>query len=228
MNDIEFLDDIFNHDHERAMEICEMLLRKNLKVKLAFPNGLRTDALSEELIEAMTDAGFYYASFALESGSERIQKRMGKNLDIPSFLRNVELATKRGVFGNGFAMLGFPTETEAEMRETIDVMCTSKMHTAQFFTVTPFPGTALYEEVLRTMPDKLQGLDFADSTYGLIRLNLSAVSDDVLFRCQREANRRFYLNPSRVFRLFRDHPAPQYFPLYLPMFIEKLTRGIVA
>lgn len=228
VEDIEFLDDIFNLDYDRAIEVCEMLQAKNLGVKLSFPNGLRTDALSEELIEAMVDAGFYYASFALESGSPRLQKLMGKNLDIPSFLRNVEIATNKGVFGNGFAMMGFPTETREEMQQTTDVMCESRMHTAQFFTVTPFPGTALYEEVARTAPEKLRELDLANSTFGRVRINLSAEPDKVLFACQRKANRRFYMNPSRILRLLRDHPAPQYFPLYVPMFLEKVTKGIFS
>lgn len=225
-DDVEILDDVFNYDHDRAMECCELIRGKGLGVKLAFPNGLRTDTLSEELIDAMVDAGFYYASFALESGSPRIQQRMGKKLDIPAFLKNVEIAVKRGVFGNGFAMLGFPTETEEEMRQTVDVMCGSRLHTGQFFTVTPFPGSDLYREVEQTQPEKLVGLDLANSTYGRIRVNLSAVPDEVLFRCQRRANQRFYLNPRRIGRVLRDHPARRYLPLYLPMFLEKISKGL--
>jgi len=228
VEDIEFLDDIFNLDYDRVIEICEMLQRKNLRVKLSFPNGLRTDALSEEIIEAMVDAGFYYASFALETGSPRLQKLIRKNLDIPSFLRNVEIATSKGVFGNGFAMMGFPTETKEEMQQTSEIMSESRMHTAQFFTVTPFPGTALYEEVARTAPEKLEGLDLADSTFGGLRINLSAEPDKVLYACQRRANLRFYINPSRMVRLIRDHPAPQLFPLYIPMFFEKVTKGLFS
>lgn len=228
VRDIELVDDVFNHDYDRALEFSEEIVDRNIRVKFAFPNGLRTDSLSEELIQAMVDAGWYYASFALEAGSPRIQKLMGKHLDIDSFVENVAIATRLGVFGNGFAMLGFPTETEAEMRQTIEVMCTSRMHTAQFFTVTPFPGTELYDETLRIRPELLEGVDFADSTFGLSRVNLSAEPDEVLFACQREANRRFYLNPNRLFRLVRDHPAPWYFPYYLPMFIEKVTKGLAG
>jgi radical SAM superfamily enzyme YgiQ (UPF0313 family) len=228
VRDIELVDDVFNHDYDRALEFSEEIVNRGIRVKFAFPNGLRTDSLSEELIQAMVDAGWYYASFALEAGSPRVQKLMGKHLDIDSFVENVAVATRLGVFGNGFAMLGFPTETEAEMQQTVEVMCTSRMHTAQFFTVTPFPGTELYEETLRTRPELLEGVDFADSTFGLSRVNLSAEPDGVLFACQREANRRFYLNPNRLLRLIRDHPAPWYFPFYVPMFVEKVTKGLIG
>ncbi|MCP4641430.1 MAG: B12-binding domain-containing radical SAM protein [bacterium] len=224
--DVELLDDVFNYDYDRALEVCELIGKRDLKIKMAFPNGLRTDTLDEELIDAMVDVGFYYASFALESGSPRVQKHMGKRLDIDAFLKNVEYATNHGVFGNGFAMLGFPTETEAEMRETVDVMCGSRVHTGQFFTVTPFPGSELYDEVARTMPERLEALDLSHSTFGRMKVNLSDAPDEVLFACQREANRRLYLNPNRVLRLLRDHPKPWSFPLYVPMFLEKVTKGL--
>jgi radical SAM superfamily enzyme YgiQ (UPF0313 family) len=228
IRDIELIDDVFNHDYDRAMEFCEEIVDRNIKVKFAFPNGVRTDRLDEDLIQALVDAGWYYASFALETGSPRLQKEIGKNLLIDAFVENVDIATRLGVFGNGFAMLGFPTETEAEMRMTIDVMCNSRMNTAQFFTVTPFPGTELYEVAMRTHADVLEKYSFADATFGKLQLNLSAEPDEVLFGCQREANRRFYMNPSRLFRLVWEHPAPWYFPVYVPMFIEKVTKGLVG
>jgi radical SAM superfamily enzyme YgiQ (UPF0313 family) len=103
----------------------------------------------------MTDAGMYYSAFALETASPRLQQYTGKRLNIPRFISGVEMAVKRGVFSNGLAMLGFPTETEAEIERTIDVMTDSKLHVASFFTVTPFPKTRLYDEVVSTHPEKL-------------------------------------------------------------------------
>ena len=132
VEDFEFLDDIFNLNRPRLMAFCELLHRRNLRIKIAFPNGLRTDILTQENVDALADAGTYFSSFALESGSPRIQTLMGKNLNIPRFVHGVEMAVKRGIFANGFNMLGFPTETEAEMLQTINVACNSMLHTASF------------------------------------------------------------------------------------------------
>ena len=52
-------------------------------------------------------------------------------------------------------MLGFPEETEEKMRATIHMATESRLHTASY-TVTPFPGTPLYEYALEYYPDKLR------------------------------------------------------------------------
>lgn len=228
INDVEFLDDVFNYDHDRAIEVCDLIRKKDLGVRLALPNGVRTDTLSEELIEALDEAGLYFCSFALESGSPRIQKLMGKRLHVPSFIENVALAADRGIFSNGFAMLGFPTESEEELKQTIEIMCASKLHTGQFHTVTPFPGSKLFEELRRTQPELAAAIDFKDRSVFTIRVNLADVPDEVLFAHQRRANLRFYLNASRIVRIFRHHPAPRLIPYYLPMFLERVTKGILA
>ena len=150
VTDIEFLDDIFNFDPKRVLDICDLIAKRNLKLRINFPNAIRTDVLTEEVIDALVGAGLYHSAFALESGSPRMQQFMGKHLDIDKFLRGVRWATDRGVFAHGFTMLGFPTETEEDMQATLDVACNSRLHTATFFTVIPFPNTELYAYVAKT------------------------------------------------------------------------------
>ncbi len=226
VNDIEFLDDIFNLNHTRIFEFCDLLKKKGMRLKLSFPNGVRTDILTEHELRALRDAGLYFCSFALESGSPRIQKLIGRNLDIEKFLENVELAVSRGIFCNGYSMLGFPTETEAEMKQTIDVVCRSRLHTASFFTVTPFPNTEVYRHVMRATPEKLSDIRYDDMEYATIRCNISTVPDDVLFACQRQAHSRFYLDPHRVCRILKDYPAPGTLPFMVPLLWIRLTKGL--
>jgi anaerobic magnesium-protoporphyrin IX monomethyl ester cyclase len=224
----EFLDDIFNLDRSRLRAFCDLLHRRNLRIKIAFPNGVRADILTQEDVDALADAGTYFSSFALESGSPRIQKLMGKNLNIPRFVQGVEMAVKRGIFANGFAMLGLPTETEAEMRETIDVASNSMLHTASFFTATPYPNTDLYDHVAKTHPQQLARLTYKNTDHSQIAVNLSDVPDDVLFACQRKANWQFFRNPKRIYRILRDYPQPHLLSLYIPIYLARLTKGLLG
>ncbi|HEO72005.1 MAG TPA: B12-binding domain-containing radical SAM protein, partial [Candidatus Hydrogenedentes bacterium] len=210
VREIEFLDDMVNCDAQRILDFCDLAAKKDLKLRINLPNSLRTDILTEEVIDALVDTGLYHSSFALESGSPRIQNLMRKNLNIPKFLENVELATRKGVFANGFTMLGFPTETEEEIKSTIDVACNSTFHTATFFTVIPYPHTALYELAKQTHPDRLELISYTDSDYHNIKVNFSEVPDDVFFAHQRWAWRRFFLQPRRLIRIIRDYPQRQY------------------
>jgi anaerobic magnesium-protoporphyrin IX monomethyl ester cyclase len=226
VRDIEFLDDIFNLDHKRLSEFLELLHKRDLKIEIAFPNGVRTDILREEEIEGLVDAGLYFCSFALESGSPRIQKMMGKNLNISKYLENVELAASKGVFSNGFVMFGFPSETEEDMQQTVDVACQSRLHTASFFTVTPFPSTEIYRIAAQERPEIIRQIDYEGMEYCLVSVNISDVPDSRLYHYQRKANRRFFMNPNRLFRILRDFPKPHLLPLYLPEYVKRAGKGV--
>lgn len=228
IRDFEFLDDIFNHKRQRMIDFSELITQRGLRTRLAFPNGIRTDTLTKGDVDALVSAGTYFCSFALESGSPRIQEEMGKRLNIPRFLQGVEWSAKQGVFTNGFMMLGFPTETAAEMQQTIDVASNSALHTASFFTATPFPNTKLHDIVRRTQPEKLDNLNYDDKDFATFPFNLSAEPDQVFFHFQRKANRQFYAHPRRLYRILRDFPQPHLLPLYAPILLGRLTKGLLG
>jgi anaerobic magnesium-protoporphyrin IX monomethyl ester cyclase len=228
ISDFEFLDDIFNLNRQRLVDFTSQALKKDLRLELAFPNGVRTDIFKKEELDMLIETGLYFASFPLESGSPRIQKLIGKNLNIDKYRENVLYAVSRGVFSNGFAMLGFPTETVEEIQMTIDVICNSKLHTASFFTVTPFRNTELYRIIENISPNKLSLVNYENMEYSLARINFSAVSDTDFFRLQRKANMRLLVNPMRLFRILRDIPRPYLLPLYLPEFLKRVTKGLFS
>ena len=227
IEEFEILDDTFNQDRARAIEICQLILRRGLKIRIAFPNGLRTDILTQEVIDALADAGVYYSAFALEAGTPRIQKYMRKHMDIPRYLQGVEMAAKRRIFAHGFSMMGFPTETEEDLQQTIEVTCQAKLHVASFSTVTPYPNTELYERVMQTHPEKIATISYRDADHSGITVNLSEVPDDVFYKYQRKAWRRFYLNPARMLRILRDHPQPLYMFRYAPTYAHRLIKGLL-
>jgi radical SAM superfamily enzyme YgiQ (UPF0313 family) len=228
INDVEFLDDIFNLDRKRLHAFCDLVHERNLKIRIAFPNAIRADILTQEDVDALADAGMYFVSFALESGSPRIQKLTGKNLNIPRFLESVEMAAAKGVFTNGFNMLGFPTETAEEMQQTIDVATDSALHTASFFTATPFPNTSLYDSAMASHPDELARICYHDTDFHAAPINLSAEPDHVLFYYRRKANRQFFMKPSRILRILRDFPQPQRLHYYVPIYVNRLCQGLLT
>ncbi|MFA7692439.1 MAG: B12-binding domain-containing radical SAM protein [Candidatus Hydrogenedentes bacterium] len=226
INDVEFIDDCYNLRRERVLEIADLIAQKNLKLKIAFPNGVRADLIDETMMDALSQSGIYFCSFALDSASPRIQKLTHKNLDLDKFLHAVELASAKRVFTNGFMMLGFPEETEEEMQATISMATNSRLHTASFYTVTPFPGTPLFDYARIHYPDRLQILDYSNMDFCTMRTNISAVPDKTLYYFQRKANRNFFLKPNRLYRILRDYPQPQLLPLYLPIVLDRMSKGL--
>ncbi len=203
ITDIEFVEDIFNLNRERAEKILDMLIKRDYKLNLAFPNGLRSDMLDRELLEKFRKAGTIFISFAIETGSSEQQKRIKKRLDLEKAREAIDMASDMGILCNGFFMLGFPGETREEIKKTIDFALNSRLHTAYFFIVNPFKGTELYD-MNRDMIDGMSVSNRYDEySYFLGRFNLSRLSTPELLKIQRDAYLKFYLRPGRSFRIFR-------------------------
>lgn len=226
INDFEFLDDTFNFNPKRVVEISELIRKKGIKTKLAFPTAIRGDIVTEEVVEALYSVGTYLCGYSLETGSPRLQQFTCKRLNIPKFLQAVEMTANKNIYITGFCMMGFPTETEEELEMTIETACKSRFHTASFFTVTPFPGTPLYEWVKANRPEKLAKLNYNNMDFSAMKVNLTDLPDEVLFSYQRKAMKRFYADPVRIYRLLRAYPKPLFLPYYIPIFIHRATKGL--
>jgi hypothetical protein len=114
--------------------------------------------------------------------------------------------TDRDVFTAGFFMLGFPSESEAELNSTIDFAIASSLHAAFFFVVTPFQGTELHGQVSEQIgPERTRSFT---RLFARQKVNLSDVSDGRFFAIRRRAFLRFYLDPRRTLSTLRALPQP--------------------
>ena len=205
-DEIEFRDDCFNVNKQRMLDYSEILLKEVGPVRTAYFMGLRLDTLDDEVIEALTQAGMYFVGIPLESGVPRIQKLMGKEIQIPRFMSIMESFVKRHIFTNGHMMFGFPSETLEEMEESFCVAKDSLLHVAAFFVVTPFPNTQLYQYVKETMPEKLSHVSYDTTDLFDTSNNISGVPTKDFAAFYRKLPARFYLKPGRLARIFRDYP----------------------
>ena len=127
VKEIHFFDAVFNYDKQWAKEILSKLSKRKDKLSIAFPHGLRIDCMDEELIELFEKAGVYKVTYAIETASENLQKVIKEEKEI------IELTSKRNIIVCGYFMLGFPNETEKEMKQTIEYAKNSKFDIAAFF-----------------------------------------------------------------------------------------------
>ncbi len=199
----DIVDDCFNLYLDRAKEIAKRIRDLNLGLVLSFPNGLRADHMDEELIDLLKEAGTYRINYAVETASPRLQKLIRKNVDLDMTQEVISYTAKKGIMVIGFFMLGFPTETEEEMYSTLRYSFRSKLHAAIFFFVLPHPGTELADKYL---PTSIDMSDIDEMSYYDLKVNLSQVSDKKLNSIAREAYRKFYFSPSRMWRIYRVVP----------------------
>jgi len=205
INEYEIYDDIFNWDPGRMSEICEGIGRRNLDLRLIFPNGLRGDILTEPQVQSLVDAGTVYVCLAIETASPRLQRKIRKNLKLDRLKNTMDWFAAKRIYQVGFFMLGFPSETLEELQLTVNFALHSPLHAAYFFIVTPFRGTELFDMAGNEAIERARS-GFEDHDYFKGNYNMSAVPDDLFFTVQRRAFRNFYLHPRRIWRILRDHP----------------------
>ena len=172
---IEFIDDIFNVKEKDFKAFFRLILKHKLKLNFFFPSALKGDLLDQEGIDLMVEAGGLGVNISLESGSDRMQKVMRKNLDLDKFYNNASYIAEKYphvVLGLN-AMHGFPTETEKEAMMTLDFIKSLKwIHFPYLLTVRAFPNTEI-EKFAREqgIPDdvikKSQDISYEDTAPSL-------------------------------------------------------------
>jgi hypothetical protein len=102
-------------------------------------------------------------------------------------------------------MLGFPTETLAEIESTIDYAVKSGLSQAYFFNVVPQPGTPLYDLALEENAAALESQTLQE--YNTNNVWYAAAYGVNMQKIMKRGYFRFYvLTPSRWVRLIRMMP----------------------
>ena len=202
IKEFEVIDDIFNLDLDRADRILTDIQERRWGIKLAFPNGLRGDRLNLKLLENFKKAGTYFTALAIETASPRLQKMIGKNINLEAVWDSIENCRRIGITTLGFFMLGFPSETYEEARSSVEWAWSSKLDFASFFMAVPYGGTKLGEDFHASNRFPGPGLNLKDLDLHRSYFNLSEVPDRKLFSLQRWAYLRFYLSriPAMIWR----------------------------
>ena len=119
IKEFQIWDDNFTLNKERAKKFCDLLIKENLDLIWWCPNGVRLETLDKELLIKMKKSGCYAIAFGIESGSEKIQKDMNKNINFKHLREMVNFSYKLGFRTQGFFIIGYPTETREDILKTI-------------------------------------------------------------------------------------------------------------
>jgi len=203
IDEFQIVDDIFNLHKPRLKEIFAKIKISypNRKFHFCFPNGLRADILDTSVIETMQQAGAYQLTVAVETVTDRLQALIEKNLSVEKVDRVIKECHQRGLLMKGYFMLGFPTETRAELWRTIRFALRSKLTFASFFVVVPQPETPLYNLAQQENAQALEEIREADY-YAKIGWYQRAYGVQLNW-LSRLAFILFYAHPARLWRIFR-------------------------
>jgi radical SAM superfamily enzyme YgiQ (UPF0313 family) len=200
--EIGVLDDSFNIDRQRVLDLCRRLGEEGLTgVPWIMINGIRANLADEEVLGAMVRAGCLRTAFGVESGNQAILDAVvDKHLTLDQVRSAFRAARAVGLETIGFFIIGLPGETEQTIEDTIRFAIELDPVVANFSIATPFPGTQMYDTVMargRILAETWDDFVFFE---GKARFEMPGLPAELVERKWKEAYRRFYLRPRRVAR----------------------------
>jgi radical SAM superfamily enzyme YgiQ (UPF0313 family) len=126
VREIYFVDDTFNITNRRVKELCEEMLRRELK--FSWTIRCRVKGVDVELLEMMKEAGCSRIQFGVEQGTEEGLLRLKKDVTAREIQHAFRLCREVGIRTVAYFMIGTPTErTRQDVIDTIDYSIDHKM-----------------------------------------------------------------------------------------------------
>jgi anaerobic magnesium-protoporphyrin IX monomethyl ester cyclase len=142
-----FTDDNFTLSPARVSAIARGIRERGYDLK--WWNFSRIDTLvrNPEMVREMAAAGSSMVYLGIESESEETLLELGKRGRAGEADRAVQLLHENGIEAYGSYMIGALGERRADVERTIGMAIRLDTDVAQFSILTPYPGTALYDEL---------------------------------------------------------------------------------
>ena len=104
---------------KRFLKLSEEILKRGLDIAFYAFAKPTTDNFTPEILEVMYKAGCRAIYWGVESGSDRVLKLMDKGNNVESTSQTLIAANKAGIRNHLFLIVGYPTETSSELKETV-------------------------------------------------------------------------------------------------------------
>ncbi len=173
-DDVNFQDETFFTYAQRVEAVAEELIRRKLPITWAAT--MRADQgqrMSEEVFAKCKRSGLRRLLVGVESGSQEMMDRIKKDIKLEQVFFVAERCRKFGVAVNFPFIVGFPEETEDNVRATLQVVKRLRAMSPDFqtpiFYFKPYPGTSITQNAVAagfTLPctlDEWSEFDFVGS-----------------------------------------------------------------
>jgi len=199
VKEIHIWDDNFITAKKRVLEVRDEIKNRRLRVKFAFPNGIRADFLTPEIIKALKEMGTYSIAIGVESASPEVLKKARKGISPERIKEAFRLAKEEKIETWAFFIIGLPGENENTVKETIDFAKSVSPDIAKFHILKPYPGTEVYDYLSSKNFILTEDYDqFGIHTPPVHRLERFSPAD--MLRWQKKAYKNFYFNPKTIFK----------------------------
>ena len=144
---VSFRDDSFAEDPAWVRELCGVLVREG--PYLGWACQARPESLTGPLLREMKLAGCETVQFGLETSVPRLQRFLGKELDLGKVKTTLSLCRRNGIRASGYFICGIPGQTRREAEADARFIRQEFLQDAVIAPLCVYPGTALAAELAR-------------------------------------------------------------------------------
>ncbi|MCD8045804.1 MAG: B12-binding domain-containing radical SAM protein [Clostridiales bacterium] len=144
---MNFEDDNFTADKERAKEICRRMIAENLVFKETFFFGRADMADDEELLDLLQQAHLTRVLIGIESLNQKALNSIHKGQNIENIRKAGAACEKHGIRVIASIVLGLDDDTKEDIHRSIQFAKDIHAYQLQPAILTPYPGTPVYEEM---------------------------------------------------------------------------------
>lgn len=194
IRDITFMDDVFTVHRGRVFELCELLVRSPIDIR--WKCFARVDIVTPEMLKRMKQAGCWGIMYGVENFDQDILNAIDKGIEVDQIFSAVRWAKDAGLEINVCMMVGNPGDTEKGIERNIDLVKKMSPDTLSLAILTPFPGHAIYNEMMRQ--DRILTYDW-DVYYGSTPIvKLDTLSPEDVYRLFRKMTFSFYFRAGYI------------------------------
>lgn len=143
--EVFFRDELFTGDRKRLETLCEGIPRRT--PRLEWVCSTRVDRIDAPAAKAMRAAGCHLVRMGVESGSQAVLDRIRKGITIDQTRAAFSACRVAGIDTHAHTMVGLPGETREDFRRTLRLIREIRPTYLTMSICTPFPGTALFQEL---------------------------------------------------------------------------------
>jgi anaerobic magnesium-protoporphyrin IX monomethyl ester cyclase len=195
---IYFINDNFTLRKKETSELCNLMIEN--KLDLEWVCDTRVDLVNDELLALMSKAGCKTIWFGVESGSQRILKRIGRNTTPEQVETAFKLCRKNNIKTACSFMLGLPDETLKDMETSLKFAKKLSPDWCQFNTFIAYPDSKLYNELLE------KG-NYVKLDEFLISVKTDEFDYNSLMAVQRRFFKEFHMTPKQIMKRVRREGA---------------------
>jgi len=119
-NEIHILDDTFNINQNRVIDICSLIVKRGLKFK--WSTRARLNPFNDEMAAAMEEAGCFRLNLGVESHNPDILKYIKKGITLEDIVKGFEIIHRRKFETVAYFIIGFPDQTLEDAWATRDFL----------------------------------------------------------------------------------------------------------